>query len=338
MEDGFRGAREVVSRTDRPGCAARMVSINIVTFNSGTDIGPCLDSLNRQTFRDFRIRVLDNASSDRTLDVVSAYDVDLVRSPSNTGFAKAHNELIREFPATHVLILNPDTVLRPDFLEQTVRALERSPQAASATGKLLRMDGKTFDSTGIVMTRNQRHLDRGADEPDLGQFDESGEVFGPSGAAALYRMKALEDVAINGQFFDEDFFAYREDADLAWRCRLLGWTSIYVPEAVALHRRRVTPERRGELPALINYHSVKNRFLLRINNMTSGLYRRDFLPVTLRDAAVIGFVFLREWRSIPALFYVVRHFPRLWRKRRKIQARRRIDESALLPWFYNRIQ
>src|SRR4029453_5424828 len=159
---------------------------------------------------------------------------------------------------------------------------------ASATGKLLRMDGKTLDSTGIVMLRSQRHLDRGADEPDRGQFDKPEDVFGPSGAAALYRMKALHDVAIEGQFFDEDFFAYREDADLAWRCRLLGWTSIYVPSAVARHRRRVTPARRGALPALINYPSVKNRFLLRINNMTSSLYRRTFWSVTLRDAAVVG--------------------------------------------------
>ena len=117
----------------------------------------------------------------------------------------------------------------------------------------------------------------------------------------MYRRKALDDIAIDGQYFDEDFFAYREDADLAWRCRLFGWTSIYVPRAVAQHRRRVTPERRGELPKEINYHSVKNRFLLRLNNMTGRLYRRDFWPITKRDMAVIGYVFLREWSSVPAL-------------------------------------
>src|SRR5678815_4753810 len=126
-------------------------------------------------------------------------------------------------------------------------------------------------------------LDRGADEPDRGQFDKAEDVFGPSGAAALYRLKALQDTAINEQYFDEDFFAYREDADLAWRCRLLGWTSIYVPTAVALHRRRVTPERRNKIPKEINYHSVKNRFLLRFNNMTRSLYRRDFWEITKRD-------------------------------------------------------
>ena len=313
-----------------------MVSVNIVTFNSAHDIGPCLDSLGQQSFRDFRIRILDNASSDRTLEIVSNHDVDLLKSASNTGFAKAHNDLIRQFPAKYVLVLNPDTVLSPDFLQEIVAALESHAEAASATGKLLRMDGKTLDSTGIIMLRNQRHLDRGADSPDLGQFDRTEEVFGPSGAAALYRTKALEDVAIDDQCFDEDFFAYREDADLAWRFRLMGWTSIYVPQAVALHRRRATPERRKQLPSVINYHSVKNRFLLRINNMTGGLYRRDFWPVTLRDAAVVGYVLAWEWRSIPALVYVIRHFPRLWRKRKKIQGRRRIDDSALLPWFYNR--
>lgn len=264
--------------------------------------------------------------------------MDVVRASVNTGFAKAHNDLIRSYPSEYVLILNPDAILHPDFLERIVAALDARPDAASATGKLLRMDEATLDSTGIIMLRSQRHLDRGADQPDRGQFDKPEDVFGPSGAAAFYRYKALEDVAVggqDGQYFDEDFFAYREDADLAWRCRLMGWTSIYVPSAIALHRRRVTPERRSSLSALINYHSVKNRFLLRINNMTGSLYLRDFIPITLRDASVVGYVLLREWTSLGALVYVLRNFPRLWRKRRLIQARKRITGSQLDRWFYN---
>ena len=311
------------------------VAVNIVTFNSGEDIATCLESLNRQTFRDFRIHVLDNASIDDTIKALSGFELDLIRAQSNTGFARAHNDLIRSYPAEYVLVLNPDAVLNPDFIERIVGALEMRPDAASATGKLLRLDGKTLDSTGIIMLRSQRHLDRGADEPDRGQFDKPEDVFGPSGAAAFYRWKALQDVAIDGQFFDEDFFAYREDADLAWRCRLMGWTSIYVPSAVALHRRRVTPERRSQLSALINYHSVKNRFLLRLNNMTRSLYIRDFLQISMRDAAVVGYVLLREWTSVGALLYVIRHFPRLWKKRRAIQSRKRIQGPELDRWFYN---
>jgi GT2 family glycosyltransferase len=229
--------------------------------------------------------------------------------------------------------LNPDTILRENFLEEMVQGLESRPDCGSASGKLLRLDQITIDSTGIVMLRSQRHLDRGAGEPDIGQYDKALDIFGPSGAAALYRRSSLEDVSIDGEYFDEDFFAYREDADLAWRLRLLGWKSIYVPSAVALHRRRVTPERRSQLPGLINYHSVKNRFLLRINNMTCDLYRRDFWRITGRDAMVVGYVFLREWSSAPALAYVVRYLPRLWRKRRLIQSRIRITPDELSRWF-----
>ena len=311
------------------------VAINIVTFNSAEDIATCLASIRAQTFRDFRIHVFDNASADDTIKQLAGFDIDLVRSQSNTGFAKGHNDLIRSWPAEYVLVLNPDTILRPDFLDNMIAALECRSDAASATGKLLRMDGMTLDSTGIIMLRSQRHLDRGAGEPDIGQFDKPEDVFGPSGAAAVYRMKALQDVAIDGQYFDEDFFAYREDADLAWRCRLMGWTSIYVPSAVALHRRRVTPERRSQLSALINYHSVKNRFLLRLNNMTWSLYLRDFWRISMRDAAVVGYVVVREWSSLGALFYVFRHLPRLWAKRRLIQARKRISGPELDRWFYN---
>src|SRR5439155_21067223 len=309
------------------------VSVNIVTFNSAEDISACLKSLCQQSLKDLHVHILDNASADATLQRIEPFDVRcLLRSPVNTGFCKAHNELIRRFQSEYVLFLNPDTILRPTFTEELVRALDARPDAASASGKLIRLDEKTLDSTGIIMLREQRHLDRGADEPDIGQFERPEEIFGPSGAAAMYRRKALDDVAINGQYFDEDFFAYREDADLAWRCRLYGWTSIYVPTAVGLHRRRVTPERRSKLPKEINYHSVKNRFLLRLNNMTTSLYRRDFWPITRRDAAVIGFVFLREWSSIPGLFFVLGSLPRLLRKRRSIQRRMRADP---IDWFGN---
>jgi len=310
------------------------VAVNIVTFNSAHDIRACLESVRAQTVRNYGIHIFDNASIDETLKVIEPFEVDyLIHSPVNVGFCKAHNDLAQRFSAEYVLCLNPDTILRPVFIEELVRALDARPDAASASGKLLRMDGKTIDSTGIIMRREQRHLDRGAGELDNGQYDNPDEIFGPSAAAALYRRRALEDAAIDGRYFDEDFFAYREDADLAWRCRLLGWTSVYAPAAVALHRRRVTPERRRELPKEINYHSVKNRFLLRINNMSGDLYRRDFWQITRRDLAVIGYVFVREWSSLPALWYVGKNLPRLLRKRQLIQRKPRFSATGLPKWF-----
>src|SRR5262245_42557614 len=183
------------------------VAVNIVTFNRAPDMAPCLESLRRQTFSDFEIHVLDNASSDETLKAIEPFDVHyLTRSPVNIGFCAAHNELARRFPSEYVLFLNPDTELSQTFIERLVAALDARPDAASASGKLLRMDGKTIDSTGIIMLREQRHLDRGADQTDSGQFETPEDIFGPSGAAAMYRRRALDGAAIQGQYFDEDFF------------------------------------------------------------------------------------------------------------------------------------
>ncbi len=315
------------------------VSVQIVTFESAGDIGPCMDSLAAQTFTHFRVRVLDNHSTDGTRTEIrdaverTGLGSDLLFSETNTGFAAAHNRLAKRFPAEYILFLNPDTVADPAFVEELVRALDADPRAGSATGKLLRMDGKTIDSTGIVMTRNQRHLDRGAGETDRGQWNEAGEVFGASGAAAMYRLACLEDVAIDGMYFDEDFFAYREDADLAWRCRLMDWTCRYVPAATVRHRRRVTPERRNTLPAAINRHSVKNRFLLRVNNLTPGVRRELFWPIARRDAAVVGYVLVREWSSIPGLWFLLRNRQRLLKKGSKIRSRARASDAAILRWF-----
>jgi len=313
------------------------VAVQIVTFNSAVEIGPCLESLDRQTLTDFRVRILDNASMDRTLEILEATldaeRADIVCSEVNIGFAAGHNRLAREYPAEYILFLNPDTVLEPTFIALLVQALDSSSEAGSASGKLLRMDGRTVDSAGIVMTRNQRHLDRGADEIDEGQYDSPREVFGPSGAAAMYRYSCLTDVRIGNMFFDEDFFAYREDADLAWRSILLGWKSLYVPTAVARHRRRVTPERRSSLSNTINMHSVKNRFLLRFNNMTRSLYLRDFWKIMARDLAVVGYVLGWEWSSVPALWYILSNQRRLWSKRRDIQSRVRARDAEINRWF-----
>src|SRR5262245_8678229 len=93
------------------------VSVNIVTFNSASDIEACLDSLGRQTSRSFRIRIWDNASSDGTLEKLKGVNADVFTSSANGGFSKAHNALIRDFESEYVLVLNPDTILRPNFIE-----------------------------------------------------------------------------------------------------------------------------------------------------------------------------------------------------------------------------
>ncbi len=192
-----------------------------------------------------------------------------------------------------------------------------------------------IDSTGIYFTRNMRHLDRGAEETDRGQYDRPQYVFGASGAAVLFRRDFIQDVSVEGEFFDEDFFAFREDADLAWRAQVMGWKCLYTPTAVAWHVRRVTPERRKDLPLVINWHSVKNRFLMRGKNASGWLCWRLFLPVVWRDMMTIGYALLRDQRMLSALAYPWRVRQSIRRKRAIIQSRRKVSDRDLLWWFCN---
>ena len=321
------------------------VSVAIVTFNSAEVIAKCLQYVFEQDYPNLRVIVVDNASSDRTPDIVEQFRsrVSFIRNRENIGFAAGQNQAIAQSNSDWVLTLNPDVRLAPDFLTKGISAGERDAQIGSVSGKVLRM-GSTFeiptrrilDSTGIYFTPALRHFDRGSGEADSGQYDQPEYVFGVTGAAALYRRKMIEDVSVDGQFFDEDFFAYREDADLSWRAQLLGWKCLYAPDAVAYHVRKVLPSNRAALPAIINMHSVKNRFLMRVKNITPSLYARHFLPTTARDLLVFGGCLLREFSSLRAFSLVVKLFPKMLTRRKQIVTRRRVGEQYMLAWFSNR--
>ena len=287
--------------------------------------------------------VVDNASTDGTREILREFGDRIRRiwNHRNVGFAEAQNQSIRASASSDwVLSLNPDALLLPGFVGTLVDAGEADPGAGAVCGKLLSIGAgfqplreRRIDSAGIFFTPAMRHFDRGWRQPDSAAFDSREYVFGASAAAALYRRKMIDDVAVDGNFFDPDFFAYREDADVAWRALLLGWRCLYVPAAVAYHVRTVVPGPRRAVPAVINMHSVKNRFLMRIKNATAGLYRRHWLPMTLRDLAVAGGSLLAEPSSLVAFWHIARCLPRALRQRRAIMSRKRVSDETLAQWF-----
>jgi GT2 family glycosyltransferase len=322
-----------------------MVSVLITTYNSASFLEKCLESLRQQVYRPLEVIVVDNASSDRTRDLLAKAgpEVSIIYNDANIGFAAAQNQAARLATGNWLLSLNPDVVLHPDFVAKLVTTGEMDTKVGVVCGKLLRWNPggnpeltQIIDSTGIYFLPNLRHLDRGAGEIDNGQFEQMEYVFGATGAAALYRRSMVNDVSVNGEFFDEQFFAYREDADLAWRAQLMGWRCLYTPEAVGWHVRRVTPERRSELPTEINWHSVKNRFLMRAKNISLALYAKCFLPVTLRDVQVIGYCLLGDRRLASALTAVWKSRHELRKKREIVQSHRRVSDAELLMWFAKR--
>jgi GT2 family glycosyltransferase len=190
-----------------------------------------------------------------------------------------------------------------------------------------------IDSAGMYFTPNMRHFDRGWHEREEHRYDAEEYVFGASAAAALYRREMIDDISIGGQFFDPDFFVYREDADVAWRAQLMGWRCLYTPSAVGHHVRTVTPANRGSVPALVNMHSVKNRFLMRMKNITWDVYRKNWLSITGRDLVVISCCLLREQSSLKAFWYIARNWKRVMAKRREIMSRKRVDDEYIAHWF-----
>jgi GT2 family glycosyltransferase len=322
-----------------------MVSITVVTWNSERYLSECFASLQQQDYPELEVIVVDNASTDGTRALLRSVEPRwrVIYNDSNVGFAAGQNQAVRASNGEWVLCLNPDVVLSPNFASELMTVVQAHPYVGAVCGKLLRWDPaaeqhktKIIDSTGIYFTRNMRHLDRGAEEADHGQFDRLQYVFGASGAAAMFRRDFMGAVSVEGQFFDEEFFAFREDGDLAWRAQLMGWKCLYTPAAVAWHVRRVTPERRADLPLVINWHSVKNRFLMRGKNASGWLCWRLFFPVAWRDLMTLGYALVRDWRMISAVFYPFRAFGNIRRKRAIIQSRRKVSDRDLLWWFCNR--
>ena len=318
------------------------VSVTIVTYNSGRFIKRCLESVLAQKYLHKEIIVIDNASMDGTVDILEQFEdrCNIVYNDENIGFASAQNQAILMSGGEWVLTLNPDVLLLPNFIQALVEAGQMNPKIGTVCGKLLSIlanfdlpDKPLVDSTGIYFTPMLRHLDRGSQEVDNGHYLNHEYVFGATAAAALYRREMIEDVSIDNEFFDPDFFVYREDADVAWRAQLFGWRCIYTPHARGYHVRNVLPGNRRALPPVINMHSVKNRFLLRLKNMTPDLYRRNWFSITTRDFVVLGCCLLYEHSSLKAFWYVAKNWRRVLDKRREIMNRRRVSDEYIASWF-----
>lgn len=312
------------------------VSVHIVTFNSGNDIKACLEAVLRQTNPIERIIVVDNASEDGTRAILSAYAdrVHIVHNEHNGGFAGGHNQAIALSGTDYCLILNPDVTLNDDYIERLLDRICQSEKIGSATGLLLRRDrSEVVDSTGLEINKNRRAFDRGANEP-ASAWDKSGEVFGISGAAALYSRRMIDDISIDGEFFDEDFFAYKEDVDVAWRARLAGWNAYYEAKAIALHSRGwKSSGRRCKQSLKVRRLSYINRYKMLVkNDRVYGLIKH-LLPFIGYELLSLAYFIVREPAVLGAWPTMLKQWARLRYKRRQIQTNARVKHSELRQWF-----
>ena len=227
------------------------LTIQIVTWNSAGDLPPALEAL-QSIPDDVVVRVIDNNSSDNSLDIIQQAlpHADIVRNKKNLGFGPAHNQGIALCDTEFILLHNPDLVLEWGAMNHFL-SLFADDRVGAVQGKLLRTKPKPgtipkFDTTGIILTKALNGRERAAGEEDRGQYDTPGTILAPSGAAGLYRISALHDVAHRTEhgeeFFDHDFFAYKEDVDLGWRLNRAGWKVLYDPTVLGYHSRALKRE------------------------------------------------------------------------------------------------
>jgi len=347
------------------------ISVHIVSWNSARVLPEALESLRAQSFKDFTLTVVDNASTDGSVDAVRERfpEATVLRNFKNLGFSAAHNQAIelarnrwtdddrkgRSSVDRYVLVMNPDIILEPEFLERLARGVDGRYEVGSACGKLLRVRRSRveggdpeftdiIDSAGLAMKRNRRAADRGAGEKDGPAYAEPAEVFGVSGALALYRAEAVDMLReVSGEVFDEDFFAYKEDVDAAWRLRLLGWKAAYVPRAVAYHYRgtggsekagllEMFRRRLGRSP-MVNRLSTRNHLLM--------LAKDDDFPNRLLHALWIvpheigkflSTLFLSP-RALAAYGEALLLLPKMRKKRRTLMKARKASPKEIRRWF-----
>lgn len=309
----------------------KKVTIQIVTYNSEKDILKCIETINEQTYKNIEIIVIDNKSTDKTVDLLTTEypNVKLIVNKENLGFCKGHNMGFKEGTGEYVVVLNPDVVLDKHFVEEAVKVMENNPEVGLVSGKILRMKPdftKTniIDSTGIIMLRNRRAYDRGQGEEDRGQYDYKKDIFGVCGAAAVYRREMLEDIKIDDEYFDENFFAYKEDVDLSWRTKLFGWKCLYVPSAIAYHKRGWKENNRKKISPLLKVHSIKNRYLMILKNDRLIDFIKDLPYILLFDIGVFIYCLLREPKTLKYIPYTIKHLYDTIKKRKKIKEKLKI--------------
>ncbi|MGI8928778.1 MAG: glycosyltransferase family 2 protein [Candidatus Limnocylindrales bacterium] len=318
-----------------------LVTVSLVTYNGMSWLPACMASVRSQQLADFELLVLDNASTDGSLEWLRQQANEeprmrLTESNQNLGYAAAHNRHLDSAQGAFLLLLNQDVELDGAFLREAVDAFEGRPALAAVQGRLrqLSADGtrmETLDSTGLQMRRDRRVVSRGQGEADGPPHRLAGPVWGADGPAPVYRRIALLDAHLprtggGWEVLDEDFFMYKEDVDLAWRLRRLGWSAWYAPSALAWHARGAgvgaarslfeIARANQAIPRWIKSLSWRNQRLMQVKNETTGAFLRDLPWIMRREALSFAEMVVADPLRLAALPALVRALPAALRKRR----------------------
>jgi GT2 family glycosyltransferase len=299
------------------------VTVVIPNWNTRRWLDDCLNGLRAQNYRDFLVILVDSGSADGSVPYLRSHfpEVRVATLNQNRGFAAAVNAGIRETGSEYVVLLNVDTVPRPDWLANLVQAIEQSPpEVGCLASKMLSLTNPgLIDDAGDTFSWYGSARKRGLGEPAV-NYDQPTEVFSACAGAALYRRTFLEEVGL----FDEGFTSYLEDIDLGFRGRLLGYRCLYVPTAEVLHQGQGAGTRRGQYVYLM----TRNRLAVLLKCVPTALWLKHAYTL-LYGQFYFFLVYKKPCRSVAGYFSLLRALPRILRQRRAIQVRRKISNHAL---------
>ncbi len=304
------------------------ISIIIPHLNGRHHLDDCLQSLRRQTWRDFEALLVDNGSTDGTQAYVAENypEVRLVQLPENRGFTGACNAGWQAAQGEIIILLNNDTEADPRWLAEVMAAFDRHPRAGSIASKMLLFDRRDhLHTAGDFYRVDGIPGNRGVWQADMGQFDQEEMVFSACGGSSAYRRALLDEIG----FLDDDFFFSCEDVDVGWRANLAGWEVWYAPTAVIYHKLKATG---GAVTG--SYYDGRNFLYLIWKNYPASLLRQNGRLIA-RAQLNITKEALQNWRGEAARARLRGQWAglwgifKMWPKRKEVQALRRLDDKTL---------
>lgn len=286
------------------------VSVIVVTYNAEATIGEAIASLERQTYGDHEIIVVDNNSQDNTVPILrellaeDAGSSKIICSEVNTGFAGGNVTGLKHASGEYIALLNADAVAEPQWLENLVLAMDSREDTGICASRIINSLSNRIDSAGDGFASSLQGYKRGEGET-FESYNKREYVFGACACAALYRRKMLEETG----FFDEDLFLIHEDTDLNFRAQLRGWKVLYIPEAVVHHKVRSSI---GHMSDMAVYYTIRNRDLVRIKDVPAGVLLMCLPQFVMSIIAEFA-------------YFVLKH------RKVKLYMRAKIDVLAMLP-------
>ncbi len=313
-----------------------MVCILIINYNGVDQTLECLRALERQTFKQFEIILIDNASLDESAlqikDFLRSYPlssaVRFVNLESNLGFPGGNIEGLKHATGTFIALLNNDTVPDSWWLEELVNNMKTNSEVGICASKLIVYNTDIIDSAGDGYTRTLKGFKHGEGERTKKLTDRR-FVFGACAGAALYRREMLEQIG----FLDDDFFLIHEDTDLNFRAQLAGWKVLYVPTAIVHHKVRSSI---GNMSDLAVYYTLRNSEFVRVKNVPFGVFLRCFPEFML--GLISEFLYFAIKHRQLKLFLrakkdAIRMLPLMWEKRKTIMKTRKVSDDYLMSLF-----